>query len=393
MNTVGHQIALPSRRRLLPTVTDTNRNHPFVSAEGYTSGDDGGQCDKGTMNYPNENDTLALDVNYALAKRRNRRYSMSANRLFFARSNETRAVDQFTSHDIMKSENCFDPIASDHYEYSTLKFNRREVEEKLFRSTAGRSQIQNAKRLGELLIFEDNNISGFADSGKQVGRREKWQFRPNSSLKRAIRMASSKVDTTVSSSTEPSMKQYSFGPQELSAERFGSSVELELKHKVEHEKITEHLRPEGLRMDVLIKAGVAGATKSPSRCSTNFDNLFYLNASRDAVSTPNYSQFYGVVPMIGFDENELSKSTARDYHLPSISVISGVPRGQILTVVRKTVTGLEIERRSSTEVVRIKDRPRTCQLHLCTEHDPPLVKNRTISWVKSQRLLQKRIKL
>ena len=393
MNTVAHQVALPSRRRPLPTVTDANRNQPLASAEGYTPEGEGGQCRERTMNYPNDNETLLLDANFAMAKRRNRRYSMNTNRLFFARSNETRVLDQFTKHGITKSGNDFVPVASDQYEYSALKFNRRDVEAKLSRNTIECSQIQNAKRLGEVLIFEDNHPGRFAGSGKHVDQRNKWQFGPNSSLKRAIRMASSKVDTSNSNSTEHLMKQYSFGPRELSADHFGSSVELELKHKVGHEKASEELRPEGLRMDVLIKAGVTERTKSPSRNSTNFDNLFSLNASRDTISTPKYSHFYGVVPIVRSDDNELSKSTSRDNHLPSISVISGVPRGQILTVVRKTVTGLEIERRSSTEVIRIENRPRTCQLHLCTEHNPPLVKNRTINWVKSQRLLQKRIKV
>ena len=370
----------------------TIRRESLGLTEAHSYEADGVKFNETTVNRLNENSVLSS--NRAWTKGQNRRYSMNDNQLFCKRkSNETRLGDQFTNYFDATNESCFVPAMSLEYEHRKSNLNHRNVDGKR-RSIAESARLWDSKEVDEVLIFEGYKASRYLGLSKEMNQRRMCRCVQGTPLKQAIRMASAKVGTSNSGCDKSQRKKYSFGTQGSSTANFGSSVELEFKRKFGCEESMENMGPAKLLSDVLINAGGRETTKNySSKRTPTFHDLFSLNYNRDVISTPKTAQFLGSMPLMKQSEKDPSLCSSRNGHLPLISVNSYIPRGQILTVVRKTVTGLEIERRSSTEIISIPDTSRSCQLNSCMEYDPPRVKNRTINWVKSQRLLQNRIKV
>ena len=373
---------------------ETIRREYFGLTETHSCEGDCVKCSETTVNKLDEKGVLLFGTNCALTKGKNRRYSMNANQLFCERkSNETGLRDQFTKYFDRTRDSCYVPAISLEFDHKKSNLNHRNVEGKR-RSIAESAHLRDSNEVGEVLIFEGYKTSGYLDFSKEINQRSICQCVEGTPLKHPIRFTSAKVGTSSSGCDKSQRKQYSFGTQGSSTANFGSSVELEFKRKFGCEESMEIMGPAKLLSATLINAGGKETGKNSTiKRTPTFQDLFSLNYNRDVISAPRTARFSGLMPMMKQSEQDPSLCSSRKRHLPLISVNSYIPRGQIQTVVRKTVTGLEIERRCSTEMISIPDTSRSCELNSCMEYDPPRVKNRTINWVKSQRLLQNRIKV
>ena len=372
---------------------DTHRKHSLNSVESNTSERDAVQKDNRIINDLDENDGLSLKLKYALmTKGQNRRCERREDNrmLYIRRNNETRIVDQCTKHLYAKNENCFAPAISEDFDWKSV--NHRNVHWKRYRDIAGRAQLQEPKEVGEIFISEEHKTRRrYTKMSRGVSHTEACQCFLGAPFKRAIQIVSPGGASNSGCDKSP-VKQCSFGTTASSAANCGSSVELEFRSKAGHEESMVQGRPGRLLSDGLISGGVRETTtKSYANRIQGIDELFLVNCNRDLYRAPKPARFLGVIPLFKHHGKDVSLSLSTKDHLPSISAKCGTSGGQILTVVRKTVTGLEIERRSSTEIISIPNASRSCDMNSCMEYDPPRVKKRTINWVKSQRLLQSRI--
>ena len=340
-----------------------------------------------SMDKCDEDDILPLEENIVLKPGLNRRYAANDQTLLRARKNdETRIVDQFTKNYETRGtkKNC----VSGEFNYNNSDNCDGSLEAKHCRNAAERSQLRGSKDVGELLIFEGLSESKFQST--DLVERNICHCTHRTPLKHAIRMASAKVNASKSCSYSPMPeKPHSPGIRRGLIGSDASSLELECQ---QFERNADNLQSEMSQSEIWLNNPPTHPAKR-AMCDRNFhlSQLFSLHSNEVNASEPRVGSFLGLISLTKQTERDASFRTSDNDRLPSISVTSGIPRGRILTVVRKTGTGLEIERRAST--VRIPETPRSCELNSCTVHYTPPIKNRTINWVKSQRLLQNRIKV
>lgn len=201
----------------------------------------------------------------------------------------------------------------------------------------------------------------------------------SSSLKDAFRMVSAKMDKSEKCSM-------SVGTQRVSVQGVNclddnSVLELDCQEFERDEQFSN------MPFNARYRENIAKANADKG----SFQQLFSLQNNS---SLPQDTEsILGLVSLKSHNEKELAFCFSNTEKLPAISMTAGLSRAHVTTVVRNTGTGLEIERRACTAIFDVPDLSENKQLNLCMQHEHPRIKNRTINWVKSQRLLQKRIKV
>ena len=340
----------------------------------------GGKEINGKPNLPQEDQ----DINSYLLKRRYHKSDGENTQLRCSTMEDSTKEELASSYDKRRN--------SEHLPKFTRKNdwfyeNTHTVNAKNWRINERHAHLVNCREIGGNAVFNEQNVERYKVCDSY--RKEVCYCQQ----KRVPRMTSCKVNTAEKDCIKLSMP-WGLQPAGVQGpEQFRKSSTIRFDHEDFEQKLGDMMTNVTIS-DIKLKTGYGEVEKRAfEKRQTNCQQLFSLHSNQGEMGASSTGDFLGLLSLRRKEDSDLSFCLSSTGQFPSLCVRTGLSKPHVLTVVRRTGTGLEIERRASAELVRIPEICENRKWNSCAEHDQRRVKNRTISWVNSQRLLQSRIKV